>query len=264
MLLFLFLGCLVGMSQTIAWEKLDEGLHFTEVDSPQKSAIGDSKITILKVDPTHYSFSLVSSKETGEENKTARGWAEARKLIAAVNTGMYQTDHQTSVGYMKNYDFVNNGRVNKDNTVIAFNRKDESVPEFQIIDRQCQNWDVLKTKYHSYTQGIRMIDCQQKNRWSQQPKKWSMVVMGADKDGNALMIFSRSPYSVHDFINIIKQLPLNISNAMYLEGGPEASFFLDSNGKTVEKYGSYETGFWENDNNHAAWPIPNVIGIQKK
>ena len=248
----------------LTWEKIDDGLYLTEFIADLKSTSGDSKITILKIDPEKYNFNLLTAKKIGENVKTADKWAEHKKQIAVINAGMYLSDFATNVGYMKDFDFVNNGKMNADNTVLAFNRKDQNVPPIQIIDLVCQDWEDLKDKYNSFTQSIRMVDCNQKNRWSQQPKKWSMVIIGMDQDGNALFIFCRSPYSVHDFINILKATSINLYNAMYLEGGPEASFYLNHNGHKVAKMGSYETGFNENDNNHRFWQIPNVIGITKK
>jgi hypothetical protein len=109
-----------------------------------------------------------------------------------------------------------------------------------------------------------MIDCRQKNKWAQQEKKWSTVCIGKDKKGNAIFIFTRSPYSVHDLIDILLKLPIDIYNAQYLEGGPEASLFINCNGTIEEKFGSYESGFNENDDNNVFWEIPNVIGIKKK
>ncbi|WP_165748135.1 phosphodiester glycosidase family protein [Cellulophaga sp. Z1A5H] len=250
--------------EKITWNKIDEGLFYTEHDAPKKSSIGDSKITILKISPKLYNLNLLSAKENGERIKTAKKWAEDKDQIAVINAGMYMQDFATNVGFMKNFDFVNNGRLNKDNTIAAFNRKNDSVPEFQIIDRTCQNWDQLKDQYNSFTQSIRMVDCNQKNKWGQQAKKWSMVVIGKDKEGNALFIFTRSPYSVHDFISILLNSSLDVYNLMYLEGGPEASFYMDHNGTKVEKMGSYETDFNENDDNTKFWSIPNVIGISKK
>ena len=251
-------------AQDHSWQKIDEGLYLSEFTATQKSSFADNIITVLKIDPAHYNFQLFSAKKKSEQIKTAKQWGERRKLVAAVNAGMYLDDYATNVGYMKVRDFTNNGKLNKDNTIAAFNRKDESVPEVQIIDRTCQDWEELKHKYHSFTQSIRMIDCNQQNRWSQQPKIWSMVVMGMDKKGNALLIFTRSPYSVHDFIKILLSSSLDLYNLMYLEGGPEASFYLNHNGVKREKMGSYETGFLENDSNNEFWPIPNIIGITKK
>ncbi|MDP3758343.1 MAG: phosphodiester glycosidase family protein, partial [Candidatus Daviesbacteria bacterium] len=206
----------------INWKKIAKGLSFTEIDSKIKSEIGDSKLTVLKINPEYYKFNLISSKERGEENKTAKEWAKTNGLVAVINAGMYQDDYKTNTGFMKNYDFINNGKLNEKDyhAVVAFNKKDETVPDFQIIDLKCQNWDELKKKYNSFTQGIRMIDCNQKNRWSQQNKKWSMSAIGTDKQGNCLFMFARSPYSVHDFNNLLLKSPLDIYNVMYLEGGP--------------------------------------------
>jgi hypothetical protein len=109
-----------------------------------------------------------------------------------------------------------------------------------------------------------MVDCDQKNRWAKQNRKWSMVVTALDKSGNLLFIFTRSPYTVHDYINILLNSELNIYNMMYLEGGPESSFYLNHPKKKVARMGSYETGFWEDDTNNEYWQIPNVIGIERK
>lgn len=268
-LVLILLGSFIGTSipvptEEILWKKIDTGLHLAEFESPQKSFIGDSKITVLKIDPSIYNFNLFSAKEETEQLATAKEWAIEKKQIAVINAGMYRADFATNVGYMKDYDLINNDRLNSDNTITAFNRKDDTVPEFQIIDRQCQNWKSLMDKYHSLTQSIRMVDCNQKNKWSQQDKKWSMVVIGKDKKGNALFIFTRSPFSVHDFTAILLKSSLDIYNLMYLEGGPEASFYLNHNGQSIEKMGSYETGFNQNDYNKQFWKIPNIIGISKK
>ena len=109
-----------------------------------------------------------------------------------------------------------------------------------------------------------MIDCKQNNKWSQQPKIWSMVVIGMDKMGNAVFIFSRSPYSVHDLIDILLQSDLNLFNAMYLEGGPESSMCIRTTDVNLDLFGSYETGFFESNDNNRYWPIPNVIGIRPR
>ena len=251
-------------SNTIKWTSLEKGLDYGEYKAPLKSIYSDQIVNVLRIDPNHFDLKLISAKEKNEDIRTAKEWAQDKGLIAAFNAGMYLMDYQTNKGYMKNYDFINNPRVNADNTILAFNPKSDSVPRAQIIDRKCQDWEKLRESYHSYTQSIRMIDCNQKNRWSRQEKLWSMVVVAADKAGNILFIFCRSPYRVHDFINMQLQAPINIYNMMYLEGGPEASFYLNHPKKKVERFGSYETGFMTSDKNNQFWEIPNVIGVVKK
>jgi hypothetical protein len=246
------------------WRKVDEGLSVAEFLSPVKAALGDSKVTVVRVDPALYAFKLLCASEYDRVRRSARDWCRRYGLAAAVNASMFQEDGIRSVSYMRNFGHVNNPRLSRDNAVIAFNRVDAAVPEVQIIDRQCQDFESLRPKYQTLVQNIRMVDCQQRNVWARQEKKWSMVVFGMDKAGKALLIFTRSPYAVHDFGNALLSLPLSLHNAAYLEGGPEATLFLSVRGTEIEKVGSFETWFNENDANQIVWPLPNVIGVARK
>lgn len=250
--------------EPMQWQLIDHGLEYTEAEAGYTCNLGDSKITLVRVDPEKFDFRLLSVKELGGNSLTAEKWVRNHKLVLAINAGMYLTDFQTNVGFMKNYDFTNNSRLNKDNTIVAFNPKSDELPPFQIIDRQCQDWETLKNQYYSFTQSIRMIDCNQNNKWSRQEKFWSIAAIAMDKDGKVIFAHSRTPWSVHDFSNFLLTLPLDIHNAMYLEGGPEASLYLNYNGFEITCIGSYESGFYLSDDNHHFWPIPNVIGVVQK
>lgn len=253
------------LSKDLPWEKVDEGLFIGEFDFPQKLRTDDSKITILKIDPRFYSFKLLSASEHGKVKMTAKQWCQKYSLITAINAGMYQEDHIRNVGYMKNFNHINNPKLNNTyKAVFAFNPIGSNIPEVQIIDLHCQDFNKLKTEYHTFIQNIRMINCRQENVWSKQDKAWSMAVLGIDKYGNALFIFTEAPYPVRDFVNVLLSLPISIYNAMYLEGGPEASLYFSGNGIQFERIGTYETAFKEDYAKVLARPIPNVIGIEKK
>jgi uncharacterized protein YigE (DUF2233 family) len=246
------------------WREVEDGLLIGEFDARQESGASDAKILVLKIDPEKYSFRLLSASETGGRKMTLKEWSEKHGLVAAFNAGMYQEDGITSVGYMKNLRHVNNGRLNKNKAVLAFNPVDAYVPSVQIIDRECQDFEGLKGKYRTLIQSIRMVSCEQQNVWSPQAAAWSTLAIGMDRGGKVLVIFCRHPYSVHDLIEILLSLPLSLYNAMYLEGGPQASLFLSARLVTLEKHGAWEGG----SNSHGAfevsWPIPNVLGIVKK
>lgn len=243
------------------WQSLGQGLDVRQYALTAASPVGNRKLTALRIDPAHWQFSLLTAKEHGSRARTARQWATDFGQTAVANAGMFQMDGLTNVGYMKVNGKINNPRFNDDNTLVAAQPIDPILPSFQIIDRECQDWKHLVTQYQHVTQGIRMVDCRRKNRWSEQPRIWSMVVIGMDKAGRGLLLFCRSPYSVHSLIDQVLALDLDLQRAMYLEGGPEASLYIKTSGYEFEGYGSYETGFYESDGNDRAWPIPNVIGI---
>ena len=246
-------------ASTLNWKEIDDGMYVAEYHSPIKSSHDNSVITILKINPKKYQLDVYSSFI----GHTAEEWAVKENLIAVINPGMYNSQSK-NMGFMKQYNNMFNPNFNNDKAILCFNPKNNSLPPSQIIDREFQDWKTLVNQYESCSQSIRMVDFNGNNKWSKQAKKWSMVVVAMDKDGNILFIHSRSPYEVRQFIDILLKAPLNIKNMMYLEGGPEASLYVNHNGYAARKIGSYETGFYEFNDNTELWPIPNVIGVKKK
>jgi hypothetical protein len=263
-ILSLFLSPYTILCKDDLWKKVDEGLYVREFTHPEESKFKDSKITIVKIDPKFYSFKLLCASEHGKVKMAVKKWCQKYNLLSAINAGMYQEDGIRNVGYMKNFSHMNNPRLNPVyKAVLAFNPIESGLPEIQIIDLQCQDFGGLRDKYQTLVQNIRMISCQQVNVWSKQDKAWSMAVLGMDKRGNALFIFTEAHYSGHDFANLLLSLPISIHNAMYLEGGQEASLYFSANDIEFERMG-YPAGLNENESIPVARSIPNVIGIVKK
>ena len=82
-----------------------------------------------------------------------------------------------------------------------------------------------------------------------------------DVDGNVVLIHSRKPHTMTDFNRLVAAPALKMRAAVYLEGGPEASLFVDAAGVSVREVGSFEDFFYESHDNPGFWPIPNVIGF---
>ena len=244
------------------WQELDPGLELGVFLSPIPSEIGDSLIRVLRIDPNKYQFRLLNASADGQGKLlSAKEWCHQNGLVAAINASMYQTDYRTSVSLMQTKNHTNNPRLSRDNTILACDRKISNFPLVKIIDRECEDFNTWKGKYGTFIQGIRMISCKGKNVWSQQPQKWSTAAIGTDRQGRVLFIHVASPYSTHDLINILKQLPLRISRAMYAEGGSEAQLYIKTSCEEFEFTGSYEAGVNEDISRVYALPIPNVVGI---
>jgi hypothetical protein len=247
------------------WSTLEPGLDYAEFTSPTPSEIGDSVISVVRVDPKKFSLMLVSASHTKDKKiHTAKEWSQTQGLVAAINASMYQTDYLTSVHHLESLGHINNPRALRENTVLVFDPKEKTSPAAQILDASCEDLKVSAAKYQSQIEGIRMLSCEGKNVWKAQDKKWSHAVIGEDKKGNILLIHCRSPFSTHDFINILLGLPLNLINLQYAEGGPEAQLYLKVDNLEREKIGSFETNFLPDDSNLTAWPVPNILGVKRK
>ena len=101
--------------------------------------------------------------------------------------------------------------------------------------------------------------------WDKRPgQSCSMVTGATDITGNIYFIFTRSPYTHQKMIDFLIQLIPDIRTTVYLEGGPEASLYVQTNDTIISKIGSYVSKTYANDNNDHFWKIPNVIGIQSR
>ncbi len=248
-----------------AWRNLEPGLEYGAFPSPSASKVGDSLIRVLRIDPKKFKFLLLNASAPEHvRSLTAKEWCQQNGLAAAINAGMYQADRRTSVSLMRTKTHANNPRLSKDMAIVAFDRQSLDVPLVKIIDRQCEDFDIWKSKYGTFAQSIRMISCKGKNVWSQQPKKWSTAAIGMDHKGRVLFIHVRSPFSTYDLINALMDLPIELSRAMYLEGGKEAQLYVQSGDQAYEFTGIYETGLDGSSQRDYAWSIPNVIGIVRR
>ena len=244
------------------WQKLAAGLELGVFRSPQPSEIGDSMIRVLRIDTDHFKLRLLNaSVSKNGSSLSTKDWCLQNGLVAAINASMFQADYKSSVSLMRTRAHVNNPRLSKDMTILAFDRRSSDVPRVKIIDRQCDDFNNWKSKYETFIQSIRMISCTGKNVWSPQPRKWSTAAIGIDYRNRVMFIHVGSPYSTHDLINILQALPLGIARAMYAEGGPQAQLYINIGGHEYEFVGGYKIDLEENVNSFFSRPIPNAVGI---
>lgn len=268
-LIFLLFTTIVLTTEAYAgWTPLAAGLDFGTFNASKPSRVGDSQIYILRIDPKLWEPVLIgTSWDSGSENQTARGWCEKYKLTAAINAGMFGGDHLTHVGYLGSKGHINNGNINKYKSVAAFGpKKVKGLPAFRIfdLDEPGITMEKILTDFSSVVQNLRLIKKPGENRWGQQDRMWSEAALGEDSSGRIIFIFSKSPFTMHDFNRELLSLGIGLIAAQHLEGGPEAQLYFRVENVAHEMFGSYETAFRENDENAVPWPIPNVIGIRPK
>lgn len=255
-------------SEASSWRTLAPGMEIRSVQSRKQSHLGDSRITVLRIDPSGWELEVMGIVQTGEgAGHTAREWSRKLKYTAVINAGMFETDQKTHLGYVRSRDHVFNGRVNGYQSMMAFDRRQgKNVPDFRMFDLDSPggSLEAILANYSSAVQNLRLIKRPGMNQWGKQTREWSEAAVGEDSDGHALFIYSRSPFSMHDLNQELLAAGIGIVAAQHMEGGPEAQLYVHAGDTELEMFGSYETSFKENDQNPAAWPVPNVIGVRPR
>jgi hypothetical protein len=244
------------------WVKLVPGLDLGVFVGSKKTERGDSKIRILRIDTKYFDFHLLNASAIkNQELLSAKDWARRYGLVATINPSMYQENNSSSVSLQRFRGHVNHSRLSKDRTLFAFDSLTPSVPKAQIIDRDCQDLQALDKEYSGMIQSIRMISCNRENVWELQDKVWSATAIGSDDKGRILFIHARTPFTMHDLVDMLLELPIGLQRAMYTEGGPEAQLYLNAGGREFEFVGKFADSEGNVGENGFGWPIPNVLGI---
>ncbi len=242
------------------------GISFYKIESPITSFIGDNKISIVQFDPIVFEFELISTSENNVlEN--ARYWQDKRDLTMIFNAGMHRLkDNVVHRYYMRNYKHLNNPILNQSaNGVIAFNPKNSDLSPLMIFDLAYDDWSYVNNNYNSVIQGMRMLDCNgDPVYWESSNQSCSMIILAMDKSNLSYIVFSRSPYSHNQMIDILKGLPFELINAVYLEGGDRCNFIVSTSEFKICQVGSFVTNYNENDFNQTLFPFPNYIGVKNK
>jgi hypothetical protein len=239
------------------WTAVEPGLEVGVFRGPE-GASGDGKIWIVRIDPARFELKLVNASASDSRPRTAREWALGSGGVAAINAGMFQTDGLTSVGLMRTRAHQNNPRRNsRYNAVLAFDPVEPGLPPVNILDAACGELDAGGRRYGTLIQSIRMVSCDRRNVWAlDRNKRWSTAAIGIDGSGRTLFIHARSRWSVHDVIERLLALPIDLRRAMYVEGGPEAQLFVRSGDHEAERLGIIEATELDPG---LTWTIPNAV-----
>jgi hypothetical protein len=243
----------------VPWKIIQPGVEFAEI-----RAHPSGPLYAVRVDPRRAKVEAALASEAHAAPQTAGDWCRTSRFAVAINLGMFQSDHRSNVGYLRHGSHTNNPRWNDYRSVLAINPTDPSLPAVLWLDLDPKKPRADLARYGIVVQNLRLIAGDRKNVWSQSDKRWSEAALAIDSRGRLLFLLSRAPHTVRDFNDMLLALPLDITRAMHLEGGPEASLSIHAPGLDLDLCGSFETGFWPDDSNRKQWPIPNVLGVVRQ
>lgn len=227
---------------------------------------GAAEATVLRIDPQRFDLELVGRfSPGGSVNRTAKEWAKAHGLVAAINAGMFATDLTTHLGYLRiNTKVIPGTRRNRYESVAAFDPLRRGTAAFRIFDLDAPgvSFEKITASYGSVVQNLRLIKRPGENRWGEPSRRWSEAALAEDASGRALFLFAKTPLSMKDFNTRLLETNLGIVAAQHLEGGPQAQLYINAGGVERELAGGVESFFLDPKSSAPGLPIPWVLGAR--
>lgn len=254
----------VSSTPVVEWEVLGAGIQRAKFSLPQavegdkylsgsyleyarSSRIG-KELHVFRASLANASLSLISSSQTGQMEDIAQLMTK-RNLALATNAGLFAADYKTSLGYMRNFEHVNNGRhAGKLKGLFVFNPKSAQDVKFKIIEKSEPNWRAEIRKFNTVFETYRMLSKQGENLWVEgNAFYYNTALVGALRSGEVVFIFCPALYSMHDLNEFIKTLPLELEGLLYLDGDSKGALSFNQSGLVHMGYSYF---------------LPNVLAIQ--
>lgn len=254
---------LVLAAAPLEWKAVAPGVEYRAFVIEAKPSAGDGLAHVVRVDPALATLDLGLASENGGTLRTAREWCEDKGFAVVINAGMYGTDYVSNVGYLRRGKHLNNGAWNaKYQSVLALGPKQKGLPAAQLWDRDVSG-DALASKYESVVQNLRLLKAPGTSVWKPNGQAWSEALIASDDAGRVLFVFVRSPFEMAELNTRLLALPLGLTRAMHVEGGPEASLSIHTQALSLDLAGGPRRAFF-GDGPSKQWRIPNVVGVRAR
>ena len=255
----------------IVWKRLVTGLDLARVvlsfpsqDNGDAALVGvfgpaggKATATLLRIEPEHVVFTLHMASEKGFV--PLADVAVRDNLVAAINAGMFQQDHITGTGYLKNASHTNNARVAANyGAFFVAEPYSKEMPRARLIDRHEGDWQRTIAEYGIVMQNYRMNSLGGEVLWKRRDRLHSMSVLSQDIQGRVYFIFCPDMVQGTDFAAELLKLPLQLRTIMYLEGGSEAALLVRAGDVDRVETGRHLWG------KGLGLSLPNILGVRLK
>src|ERR1700724_2548659 len=241
------------------WHSLGRGAEDATIALSPRPALGDGLLHVVRVDPSLATIRVRMAAQLDGRPRTAREWCDNPRVVAVINAGMYDRDLSTHIGFLRVGDRIGSARwVRKYQSILLLGARHPHLPAATIRDAPPDGRAADFADYDTVIQNLRLIRDPAVNVWTQTDRRWSEAAIALDRRGRILFLLCRSPFTMHDFNALVTALPLGVTRAMHVEGGPEASLSVRGPGVAVDLSGSYETGFNPSDESNRRCPFPHA------
>ena len=209
-------------------------------------------LALARIDPRRFRLVVHTAALDGGD-RPVPSWAERFGLVAVINASMFREDHR-SIGMLVSAAGENNAGDNaRLGGFLFFDPVDPADAPVELTGRTCPGFDLaaLRRRYRGVVQNYRMLECDGSPIPWADPKATTAAVLALDADGWVVLALSPSLLRMSDLTRVLAAPALRLRQAVYLEGGPEASLFIKAGREEIAEVGV----------GGVFWAIPNVIGF---
>jgi hypothetical protein len=243
------------------WRTLRPGAEFATFRGDVWCKRGPGEVAAIRLDPArvrlrvrHYTLMAEGYPLNIVE------WKRRTGALAVFNAGQYYEDF-TYMGLLVCDGRVVSGTLHPGYKAALVAAPDSGGPGARVVDLTREPIDPRHPGWREVAQSFMLFDRTGTVRIRKSDRIANRTVVAEDRRGRLLVITSEGAYTLSDFAELLKATPLEIVQAMCMDGGYEAEMCV-----SVDKFRYASFGRWEKDADAAEspgamTPLPTVVTV---
>jgi len=222
-------------------------------------------ITIVRFDLARFQPVLFTAHDDGGSHTLDR-WVQQEHLVAAINAAMYEPDG-TASGLCVRRGVEESPDDPLFGGFYALDPIAPNVAPFAMWGRDCPGFDLpaLRATWGSMIATYRLLDCEGHPIAWVDPDRYSAAAIAMDHQGRLVMIHSRTPYRMRELAEMLSDGSLDLTQAFFVEGGPEATLIVEAGELHVREVGLRRDLLdGVEPERDVLYSLPNVLGVRSR
>ena len=244
------------------WRTLRPGVEFAALRGEPYCRHGSAAVAALRLEPVARApprpALLAASPSVGRW--TSWEWQRRSGALAVFNAGQYYGDY-SYMGLL-----ASGGQVVSRRTHPTFRAALVADPRaggraIRVLDLSRERLDPDSLRWGEVAQSFMLFDRGGTVRVRHSDQVAARTAVAEDRDGRIVVLTSEGGYTLWDFAQLLKNLPLDLSQAMAMDGGLEAELVVDAARFRYASFGQWEHGRAEREAPPPPVPLPAVVTV---
>jgi hypothetical protein len=243
------------------WKGLRPGLEFATLSGDPYCRRGSSQIAVLRIDPARAPVRVRHfGLQPGGKPMDAVEWRKLTGADAVFNAGQFLPDW-TYMGVLVCGGQVVSSRVHPTFKAALVAGPLEGAERAHVVDLEHEPLDLDRLRWREVAQSFMLFDRAGKIRVRSSDHIANRTVVGEDKSGRLVVFISEGAYTLEDFAHLVQKFPLQVVQAMCMDGGSEAQLSVNAGSFRYNCIGGVTGDPEPGDDPSERVPLPAVITV---